>query len=122
MLPEPIYTPIDGSSETVIAGLTERSSRRVKCAIQVKRWDSTISRPEIQTFRGAIAGQFDRGLYVTTSDFSKDAYDEARKARVTPITAINGADLVRILIEKGIGTKEIAVRIVDKEFFATFQG
>lgn len=108
------------SEETVIAGLTERSTRLVKCAIQVKRWEPTISRPEIQTFRGAIAGQFDRGLYVTTSDFSKDAYDEARKGGVTPITPISGAALVDILIKKGIGTKEITVTIVDPEFFVSY--
>lgn len=110
------------SEETVIAGVIEKSSRRVKCGIQVKRVGVTISRPEIQTFRGAISGQFERGLYVTTSDFSRDAVEEAsRKTGVIPITTIDGATLSRLLIEKGLGVKEITVKIIAPAFFAPYQ-
>lgn len=109
------------SEETVIAGVTEKSSRRVKCGIQVKRWGASISRPDIQTFRGAISGQFERGLYITTSDFSRDALEEARKTGVIPITAIDGATLSGLLIEKGLGIREITVKIPDPDFFAPYQ-
>lgn len=106
------------SEETVIAGITEKSSKRAKCAIQVKRWGAGISRPDVQTFRGAISGQFDRGLFVTTSYFSKEALEEARRGGVIPITAIDGDNLSRLLIEKSLGVKEVTVKIVDLDFFA----
>ena len=78
------------SEETVIAGVTEKSSRKVRCAIQVKRWGATVSRPEIQTFRGAISGHSDRGLFITTSDFTRDASDEAKRPGVVPIPRSTG--------------------------------
>jgi restriction system protein len=109
------------SEETIIAGVTEKSSRRVKCGIQVKRWGASISRPDIQTFRGAILGQFERGLYITTSDFSRDALVEARKSGVIPITAIDGAKLSELLIEKGLGVREVTVKVPDPDFFTAYQ-
>ncbi len=109
------------SEETVIAGVTEKSSRKVRCGVQVKRWGSTVSRPEIQTFRGAISGHMDRGLFITTSDFSRDAVDEARRTGVVPITNIDGDTLSTMLIDKGLGIKEITVKVVDHDFFAPYQ-
>jgi hypothetical protein len=42
--------------------------------IQAKKWDNTVSRPEIQKFAGALQGQrARRGVFITTSDFSSAA-------------------------------------------------
>jgi restriction endonuclease Mrr len=108
------------SEETIIAGVTEKSSRKVRCGVQVKRWGSTVSRPEVQTFRGAISGHLDRGLY-KTSNFSRDAVDEARRSGVVPITIIDGATLSALLIDRGLGIKDITIRVVDRDFFASYQ-
>lgn len=40
--------------------------------IQAKRWDSAVSRPEIQKFAGALQGQrAKKGIFLTTSSFTK---------------------------------------------------
>jgi len=42
--------------------------------IQAKRWENTVSRPEIQKFSGALDGQrAKKGVFITTSDFTKEA-------------------------------------------------
>lgn len=48
--------------------------------IQAKRWENTVGRPEIQKFAGALQGQRARkGIFITTSNFSRDAYDYASR-------------------------------------------
>ena len=48
--------------------------------IQAKRWSGTVGRPEIQKFLGAVAGQGgSKGLFITTSTFTKDAIEFAKK-------------------------------------------
>lgn len=48
--------------------------------IQAKKWEktSTIGRPEIQKFVGALTGKrAKRGIYLTTANFSKEAWEYA---------------------------------------------
>jgi restriction system protein len=51
--------------------------------VQAKRWDSgTVGRPEIQKFVGALQGQrAKKGIFITTSSFSRDAQDYASRIR-----------------------------------------
>lgn len=48
-------------------------------AVQVKRWKSNIQSTVVQNVRGSL-GASERGLIVTTSDFSKGAREEAKRA------------------------------------------
>jgi restriction system protein len=42
--------------------------------IQAKKWEGSVSRPEIQKFAGALQGKRARkGIFITTSDFSQSA-------------------------------------------------
>ena len=44
--------------------------------IQAKKWDTTVGRPEIQKFAGALQGRrAKKGIFITTGSFSKDAVD-----------------------------------------------
>ncbi|MDQ3750903.1 MAG: restriction endonuclease, partial [Acidobacteriota bacterium] len=44
--------------------------------LQAKRWEGNVSRPEIQKFAGALLGnQARKGVFITTSDFTKEARD-----------------------------------------------
>jgi restriction system protein len=48
--------------------------------IQAKRWDNTVGRPEIQKFVGALHGRrAKKGIFITTSAFSKDATESASR-------------------------------------------
>jgi restriction system protein len=88
--------------------------------VQAKRWDTTVGRPEIQKFAGALQGQrAKKGVFITTSDFSRDAEEYA--ARIdTRIVLINGSTLARLMIDHGVGVTSVAsyeVKRIDSYYF-----
>jgi len=88
--------------------------------IQAKRWDSTVGRPEIQKFAGALQGQRARkGIFITTSDFSRDAHDYASRID-SKIVLIDGEQLAQMLIDHNIGVAPVAnyeIKRVDSDYF-----
>lgn len=73
-------------------------------AFQSKRWkDSCVGRTEIDKFRGAIQGDFEQGIFITTSTFSKQASNATTKKGAVPIILIDGSMVVDIMIEKRFG-------------------
>jgi restriction system protein len=88
--------------------------------IQAKKWDSTIGRPEIQKFVGALAGQgAKKGVFITTSKFSFDATAYLPKNE-TKVILIDGQRLVQLMIEfeLGVSVKEVfKIKITDDDYF-----
>jgi len=89
--------------------------------VQAKRWDGTVGRPEIQKFAGALQGHRARkGVFITSSVFSADAVDFA--ARIdSKIVLIDGASLVRYMIDSGVGVsayRTYEVKRIDSDYFA----
>jgi restriction system protein len=90
--------------------------------VQAKRYaaDRTVGRPDIQGFVGALHGaQADRGVFITTSRFSPDAYSYAEKVAARVIL-IDGADLAALLVKHNIGAQEsetFVLKRVDEDFF-----
>lgn len=83
-------------------------------AFQCKRWKTTsVSRTEIDKFRGAIQGTYEQGIIFTTSNFSKDALNATRRNGAVPIILIDGETLVDIMIEKkfGVATEYMPVYV-----------
>jgi restriction endonuclease Mrr len=71
--------------------------------IQAKKWENTVSRPEIQKFSGALQGKRARkGIFITTSDFSKSA-NEYVAAIESKIILIDGRQFVSFMIDFGVG-------------------
>lgn len=71
--------------------------------IQAKRWDNTISRPEIQKFAGALHGKHARkGIFITTSNFSQEAHDFASNIELK-IILIDGDQITQLMIDHNIG-------------------
>lgn len=90
--------------------------------IQAKRFSSgVIGRPEIQKFVGALAGQgAQKGLFITSSKFSKEAEQFAEKNLNFKIILVDGIQLTRLMIEYGLGvTTESTyfVKRLDSDFF-----
>ena len=89
--------------------------------IQAKRWDNTsVGRPEIQKFVGALHGKRARkGIFITTSTFTKDA-DEYAKGLETKVILIDGPQLANFMFdyEVGISTESTyVVKRIDNDFF-----
>jgi restriction system protein len=88
--------------------------------IQAKRWDSTVGRPEIQKFAGALQGQRARkGIFITTSDFSKDAIQYVNNID-SKIILIDGRRLAELMIEHNVGVSTVAsyqIKKIDSDYF-----
>jgi restriction system protein len=89
--------------------------------IQAKRWDSTVGRPEIQRFVGALTGQKARkGVFIATSDFTDDAKDYASRIEMK-VVLINGETLAQLMIDNGIGVSTTAtyeLKRIDLDYFS----
>ena len=89
--------------------------------IQAKRWESTVGRPEIQKFIGALAQQRARkGLFITTSVFSADAEDCVSRIDAK-IVLINGETLAQMMIDHNVGVSTVGsyeVKKVDSDYFS----
>lgn len=90
-------------------------------AFQCKRWDNTtISRKEIDAFRGAIQGEYEQGIFFTTSSFSKEALKFSIKQGAVPVILIDGNMIIDFMIEKQFGIEHenlpIYVNAIDKIF------
>ena len=88
--------------------------------LQAKRWENTVGRPDIQQFAGALQGQKARkGIFITTSDFSKAAADYARNIE-SSIVLVNGKMLAELMMDHNVGvTLETSyeVKRIDSDYF-----
>jgi restriction system protein len=89
--------------------------------IQAKRWESTVGRPEIQKFIGALAQQrAKKGLFITTSSFSADAEDSVSRIEAK-IVLINGETLAQLMIDNNVGVSTVGtyeMKKVDSDYFS----
>lgn len=90
--------------------------------IQAKRYDEghTVGRPDIQRFIGAMQSRATKGVFITTSSFSKEAYDECKNKNGIKVILIDGKDLVNYMFEYNIGVSiktTIEVKKLDEDFF-----
>jgi restriction system protein len=91
--------------------------------IQAKKWrsDTTVGRPEIQKFLGALAGQgATKGIFITTAHFSKEASAFAEKQLHQKIVLVDGNQLTELMIEYNLGVSVVetyVVKRVDYDFF-----
>lgn len=88
--------------------------------LQAKRWENTVSRPEIQKFAGALQGKrAKKGVFITTSDFSKEARDFAA-AIDNKLILIDGDELAEYMIDFGVGVSIVntyEIKRIDSDYF-----
>lgn len=91
-----------------------------KVYIQAKRWANGVSRPEIQKFVGALAGQgATRGVFITTSRFTPGASQYANGVTAS-VVLVDGAQLADLMIEYEVGVtvqETFKVARVDHDYF-----
>jgi len=90
--------------------------------IQAKKWEGTVGRPEIQKFVGALAGQgAKKGVFITTSNFSREAHEYAKNMRDTKVVLLDGEQLTQFMIDYNLGVSVVSqyeVKKIDSDFFA----
>lgn len=89
-----------------------------KVYVQAKRWQSTVGRPDVQGFYGALAGQrANKGVFITTSTFSPQAIDFAKS--VERVVLVDGIKLADLMIEHEVGVTLRSLRVpkLDSDYF-----
>ena len=86
---------------------------------QCKRYSGSVGAPEIRDFRGAMVGRADKGLFMTTGGFTKEAEREAVRDGAPAIDLINGVELCVLLrnLKLGVSTETREVVKPSPEFF-----
>ena len=107
---------IDGEIREDVLGLG-------RISIQAKRYqrDQSIGRPEVQAFAGALQGnRSTKGVFITTSKFTRDAIDYARSLANVTIVLIDGMQLAEYMYQYGLGVEirdEFAIKDLDESYW-----
>ena len=89
-----------------------------KVYVQAKRWQSSVGRPEVQAFYGALAGQrATKGVFITTSGYTQQAIDFAKS--VEKIVLVDGHRLADLMIEHEVGVTSRLIKVpkIDGDYF-----
>ena len=87
---------------------------------QCKRYKESVGAGAIRDFRGAMVGRADKGLFMTTGRFTKEAEREAVRDGAPTIDLIDGLELCELLkkLELGVKTESVEVITPNEEFFS----
>ncbi|MBI3304642.1 MAG: restriction endonuclease [Deltaproteobacteria bacterium] len=105
----------DGGSDGVIS-LDKLGLEKVY--VQAKRWQSTVGRPEVQAFYGALAGQRpNKGVFITTSGYTSQAIEFAKS--VERVVLVDGPRLAELMIDHEVGVSARTMKIpkLDSDYF-----
>ncbi|HEY2322526.1 MAG TPA: restriction endonuclease [Thermoanaerobaculia bacterium] len=88
--------------------------------IQAKKWESTVGRPEVQKFVGALHGKrAKKGVFLTTGTFSQEARQYV--SHIDPkVVLIDGALLAELMIDYDLGVTAkgtYQVKQIDSDYF-----
>lgn len=76
---------------------------------QCKRYTGSVSSSAIRDFRGAMIGRADKGLFITTGIFTRDAKQEAQRDGAPPVDLVDGNSLAEHLKNLRLGV-DVQVR------------
>lgn len=92
-----------------------------KVLFQCKRYHGNVGPSQVRDFRGAMMGRADKGIIMTTGNFTSEAQKEALRDGVTPIELVNGEKLIDMFERLELGLKPRKTFDIDDQFFEPFQ-
>jgi restriction system protein len=106
---------IDGKGIARIHGLMS-----FHVVFQAKKYQGVVTAGQVRDFRGAMVGRADKGLFITTGSFTRDAIREATRDGAPPIDLVDGDALADKLKEfgLGVGVQMVEEVTVDETWFA----
>lgn len=104
---------IDGTGKLKINGIFS-----FNIAFQCKRYQGSVGAPDIRDFRGSLTTDIEKGVFITTGSFSKQAIEEASNLGKQQIDLVDGEEFITKLAELGIGVREVKDYEIDEDYFA----
>jgi restriction system protein len=89
---------------------------------QCKRYRGSVAAGAVRDFRGAMSGRGDKGLLITTGNFTAAAKQEATRDGAPPVDLIDGERLCDLLKEYELGVRRTVRTIEDVEVLPAFFG
>jgi restriction system protein len=93
----------------------------IKVGFQCKRYKDAVGGPAVREFRGAIQGKAEKGIFITTGYFTREAEQEANRDGGAVIELVDGERLVEIMESKQLGVRRRETFDVDHGFFEQFK-
>lgn len=118
LLRESGFTQVEVTGKTGDGGIDGKGIVRISgflsfhVIFQCKRYKGSISPSQIRDFRGAMQGRADKGLFITTGTFSREAAKEATRDGAPPIDLIDGELLCEKLRELRLGVTTELIEVV----------
>jgi restriction system protein len=129
ILREAGFTQVDVTGRSGDGGIDGKGMMRLggilsfHVIFQCKRYQGSVTANHIRDFRGAMVGRTDKGLFITTGNYTKDAIREATRDGAPAIDLIDGDQLVDKIKELGLGVTSKKIEIeqitVDRVWFDT---
>lgn len=118
---------VGGSGDEGIDGIIKEDKLGLDLIyLQAKRYEpgrpgSSIGRRAIQEFVGSLVGKgATKGIFVTTSRFTKDAKDYVEKNKSQRLILIDGEKLADLMLEHDVGVRKsytVELKKIDEDFF-----
>ena len=125
VLRESGFEQVEVTGRTNDGGIDGRGIARINGILsfhilfQCKKYKNSVGSKEIRDFRGAMVGRTDKGLFVTTGKFTREAVKEANRDGAPIIDLVDGEKLADKLRELKLGIDTILVEkiVVNKDWF-----
>ena len=92
-----------------------------KVLFQCKRYQGAVAVSTSRDVRGAMQGRADKGIIITTGNFTTDAKGEATRDGAPPVELVDGDKLVEMFEKLGLGLVPKKDFDVDETFFDQFR-
>lgn len=105
---------IDGRGIYKIGGLIS-----IRVIFQAKRYKGSVSSQLVREFKGTMVGRAEKGVFITTGTFTRDAKAEATRDGSTPIDLVDGRALAELLkeLELGLKVQKIEEVAINKDWY-----
>ena len=128
ILREKGFTQVEVTGKTGDGGIDGRGIAKINGILsfhiifQCKRYKGKVPSSDIRDFRGAMVGRTDKGLFITTGSFTRDAIREANRDGAPAIDLMDGDKIAEKLKELNLGIDvELREHItVNEKWFENF--
>jgi restriction system protein len=105
---------IDGRGIYKVGGIIS-----IRVIFQAKRYKGSVSSQQVREFKGTMTGRAEKGLFITTGTFTRDAKAEAIRDGSAPIDLVDGQALAEILknLQLGVQVEMKEKVLVKKDWF-----
>ena len=128
ILREKGFSQVEVTGKTGDGGIDGRGIAKINGILsfhiifQCKRYKGKVSSAAIRDFRGAMIGRTDKGLFITTGTFTRDATREANRDGAPAIDLMDGEKIAEKLKELNLGI-DIELRehiTINEKWFENF--